>query len=45
VEPTAETIEIKKGAADEDVAKVAEKAKKTNYLKEMVTIKEISVAA
>ncbi len=45
VEPTAETIEIKKGAADEDVAKVAEKAKKTNYLKEIVTIKEISVAA
>ena len=45
VEPTAETIEIKKGAADEDVAKVAEKAKKTNYLKEIVLIKEISVAA
>ncbi len=40
-----ETIEIKKGATDEDVAKVAEKAKKTNYLKEIVTIKEISVAA
>ena len=45
VEPTPETIEIKKGAADEDVAKVAEKAKKTDYLKEIVTIKEISVAA
>ena len=45
VEPTSETIEIKKGAADEDVAKVAEKAKKTSYLKEIVTIKEISVAA
>ncbi len=30
VEPTSETIDIKKGAADEDVAKVAEKTKKTN---------------
>jgi large subunit ribosomal protein L14e len=45
VEPTQETISIKKGAADEDIAKVAEKAKKTAYLKENVTIKEISVAA
>ncbi len=45
VEPTQETIEIKKGAADEDVVKVAEKAKKTAYLKEIVIIKEISVAA
>ncbi len=32
-------------AADEDVAKVAEKTKKTSYLKEIVTVKEISVAA
>lgn len=45
VEPTSETIEIKKGATDEDVLKVADKSKKTSYLKEAVTIKEISVAA
>ena len=45
VEPTSEIIEIKKGATDEDVVKVADKSKKTSYLKEPVTIKEISVAA
>jgi large subunit ribosomal protein L14e len=45
VEPTSEAIDIKKGATDEDVAKIADKSKKTNYLKEAVTIKEISVAA
>ena len=45
VEPTSETIDIKKGASDEDVAKIADKLKKTSYLKEAVTIKEISVAA
>ncbi len=45
VEPTTETLEIKKGAADEDIAKIAEKAKKAAYLKESVVIKEISVAA
>lgn len=45
VEPTSESIDIKKGATDEDVVKVADKSKKTSYLKEAVTIKEISVAA
>ena len=45
VEPTSETIDIKKGATDEDVVKIADKSKKTSYLKEAVTIKEISVAA
>ncbi len=45
VEPTTESIDIKKGAADEDVTKVAEKSKKTSFLKENITIKEISVAA
>ena len=45
VEPTSETIDIKKGASDEDVTKIADKAKKTSFLKEAVTIKEISVAA
>lgn len=45
VEPTTESLEIKKGASDEDVAKIADKTKKTGFLKENVTIKEISVAA
>jgi large subunit ribosomal protein L14e len=45
VEPTSETIDIKKGATDEDVTKIADKSKKTSFLKEAVTIKEISVAA
>jgi large subunit ribosomal protein L14e len=45
VEPTSETIDIKKGATDEDVTKIADKSKKTSYLKEAVLIKEISVAA
>src|SRR5260370_7586614 len=45
VEPTSETIEIKKGAADEDVAKLAEKPKKTSYPKQIVTINNINSAA
>lgn len=36
LEPTEESIEVKKGASDEEVAKVADKAKKAAYLKETV---------
>ncbi len=45
LEPTPETIDIKKGASDEDVAKVAEKAKKTAFLKETVTPQQVAPAA
>ncbi len=45
LEPTPETIDIKKGASDEDVAKVAEKAKKTAFLKETVTPQQVTPAA
>jgi large subunit ribosomal protein L14e len=45
LESTAETVEIKKGALDEDVAKVVEKAKKTAFLKEVVTPGQTLIAA
>lgn len=45
LEPTEETVDIKKGASDEDVTKVAEKAKKTGFLKETVTPGHALVAA
>ncbi len=45
LEPTEESIDIKKGALDEDVAKIAEKSKKAAFLKQIVTPKEITVAA
>lgn len=34
LEPTAETVEVKKGAADEDVSKALTQAKKTKFMKE-----------
>ena len=34
LEPTAELIELKKGAADDDVEKALTKGKKTKYMKE-----------
>ena len=37
LEPTGESLDIKKGASDEDVAKVAEKAKKSSYLTEIIS--------
>ncbi len=37
LEPTIERLDVKKGASDEDVAKIAEKAKKSGYLKEIIT--------
>ena len=36
LEPTQESIDIKKGASDEDVAKVADRAKKAAFLKEVI---------
>jgi len=36
LEPTDESLEVKKGASDEDVTKVAEKAKKASFLKEII---------
>jgi len=45
LESTAETVEIKKGALDEDVAKVVEKAKKTAFLKEVVAPGQTLIAA
>ena len=43
LEPTAESIDVKKGASDDEVAKVIEKAKKTAFLKEMVTPQQIAI--
>ncbi|HUK50699.1 MAG TPA: 50S ribosomal protein L14e [Terriglobales bacterium] len=34
LEPTAEQVEVKKGAADDDVEKALTKAKKTKFMKE-----------
>jgi large subunit ribosomal protein L14e len=45
LEPTEESIDVKKGASDEDVAKVAEKSKKSGFLKEILKLTSISVAA
>lgn len=36
LEPTSETLEVKKGAADDEVEKALTKAKKTKYMKEAV---------
>lgn len=36
LEPTEQSIEVKKGASDEDVVKVADKAKKAAFLKEVI---------
>ena len=36
LEPTDESLEVKKGASDEDVTKIVEKAKKSAYLKEII---------
>ncbi len=36
LEPTSESLEVKKGASDEDVTKIAEKAKKSAFLKEIL---------
>jgi large subunit ribosomal protein L14e len=45
LEPTAETIDIKKGASDEDVAKAIGKGKKADAFKEAVLPKQLLVTA
>jgi large subunit ribosomal protein L14e len=45
LEPTDEMIDVKKGASDDDVVKVAEKAKKSAYLKEVITPARIMTSA
>jgi len=45
LEPTSESIDIKKGASDEDIAKSVEKSKKTAFLKEVTKPQLISVAS
>jgi large subunit ribosomal protein L14e len=45
LEPTEDTIEIKKGAADEDVSKALGRGKKAEAFKETVLPNEVSVTA
>ena len=45
LEPTTETLEIKKGASDDEIVKIVEKGKKAVLLKEVVLPKEVTVAA
>ncbi len=39
LEPTAEKIEVKRGIADDELAKALEKSKKTSFMKEKVAPK------
>ena len=45
LEPTTETLEIKKGATDDDLAKIIGRGKKADFLKETVLPKQIAIAA
>ena len=45
LEPTEETIEIKKGASDEDVAKAIGRGKKADAFKEAILPKQVLVTA
>ncbi len=45
LEPTTETLEIRKGATDDDVAKIIGRGKKADFLKEIVLPKQIAIAA
>ncbi len=45
LEPTEESIDVKKGASDEDVARVAEKSKKATFLKEILKPSQIPILA
>ncbi len=45
LEPTDESIDVKKGASDEDVAKVVEKTKKSALLKEILKPSQIPILA
>ncbi len=45
LEPTTETLEIRKGATDDDIAKIIGRGKKADFLKEIVLPKQIAIAA
>ena len=45
LEPTTETLEIRKGASDDDVAKIIGRGKKADFLKETVLPKQIAIPA
>ena len=45
IEPTAETIDIKKGSSDEEVAKIVGRGKKAEFMKETILPKEAEIAA
>lgn len=42
IEPTEETVDVKKGATDEDVTKAVGKGKRAESLKELVLPKEVA---
>lgn len=45
LEPTAETVELRKGATDDEVEKALTKAKKTKFMKEVILPHVTTVAA
>ena len=45
LEPTAESVELKKGAADDEVEKALTKAKKTKFMKESALPTQKAIAA
>ncbi len=45
LEPTDESIDVKKGASDEDVIKIVEKTKKSALLKEILKPSQIPILA
>jgi len=40
LEPTSESVEVKKGAADEEVEKALSKSKKAKFMKEQISISQ-----
>jgi large subunit ribosomal protein L14e len=42
LEPTSEAVEVKKGAADEEVEKALSKSKKTKFIKENVAMPQVA---
>jgi large subunit ribosomal protein L14e len=45
LEPTPETVELKKGATDDEVEKALSKAKKTKFMKEEIAPVQTAVAS
>jgi len=45
LEPTPETVELKKGASDDEVEKALTKAKKTKFMKETLQVAQLPTAA